>query len=179
MFEYPAVMAYLFIFIARVTDMSLDVVRILMLTRGKRLLAALIGFIEVAIFILALGQVLRGGLDDPFKVIAYAGGFALGNYLGSIIEAKMALGYLSLQIYPNNWCMPQLISEFRQEGFGVTCVSGEGKSGERTIMFVVLKRRDLQKAVKILNSINPDTFFSVLDARQIRGGIFTGKRKGY
>ncbi|MEW6423421.1 MAG: DUF5698 domain-containing protein [Bacillota bacterium] len=158
--------------------MSLDVIRILMLTRGKKLLAALIGSAEVSIFILALGQVIVGGLDDPWKVVAYAGGFATGNFVGSIIEEKMAIGYLSLQIFPAAGCLPVFLNKFREAGFGVTCVTGQGRSGERTILFVLLKRKDLSRAVNLLNEIDPETFFNVSDARQIHGGIFPGKKKG-
>ncbi len=158
--------------------MSLDVVRILMLTRGKRLLAAAIGFGEVSIFILALGQVIVGGLDDPLKVVAYAGGFAAGNFVGSIIDEKMALGYLSLQIFPAAGCLPEFINKFREAGFGVTCIKGQGRSGERTILFVLLKRKDLNRAIDLLNEIDPETFYNISDARQIHGGIFPGKKKG-
>ena len=158
--------------------MSLDVIRILMLTRGKKLFAALIGFGEVSIFILALGQVIAGGLDDPWKVVAYAGGFATGNFVGSILEEKMAIGYLSLQIFPAADYLPDFVRKFREAGFGVTCVTGEGRSGERTILFILLKRKDLKRAMDILNEIDPETFFNITDARRIHGGTFPGKRKG-
>lgn len=169
---------YLFIFFARVTDMSLDVIRILMLTRGKKLQATIIGFVEVSIFLVALGQVLQGGLNDVFKIIAYAGGFAAGNFVGSLIEEKIALGYLSLQIFPDNECLPDLTDRLREAGFGVTCVNGQGLHGERTVLHVYLKRKDLNRAVELLNQINCNTFYNVSDTKQIKGGIFSGKRKG-
>jgi len=81
----PVIFGYLFIFSARVIDMSLDVIRILMLMRDRRVLAAVIGFFEITVFVLALNEVLKGGLNDPGKVIAYAGGFATGNYIGSLL----------------------------------------------------------------------------------------------
>jgi len=158
--------------------MSLDVIRILMLTRGKRLIAALIGFGEVSIFILALGQVIAGGLDDPWKVVAYAGGFATGNFVGSVLEERMAIGYLSMQIFPAMGCIPDFVQRFREAGFGVTCITGEGRAGERTILFIFLKRKDLKRAIDLLNEIDPETFFNVTDARRIHGGVFPGKRKG-
>ncbi|SHF62514.1 Uncharacterized protein YebE, UPF0316 family [Desulfofundulus australicus DSM 11792] len=171
----PLLGGYLFIFFARVLDMSLDVIRVLMLMRDKRLLAAIIGFLEVSIFILALNKVLAGGLDDPLKVIAYAGGFATGNYIGSFIENKLALGYLSLQVFPEPQLTPHLINKLRQEGFGVTSVDCQGQCGERTVLFVLLKRRDLQKALSILNNLDPNIFFNVSDARLIHGGVFPAK----
>jgi len=172
------VFAYLFIFIARVADMSLDVVRMLMLMRGQRLLAAFIGFMEVSIFVVALNEVIKGGLDDPGKIIAYAGGFATGNLIGSIIEEKMALGHLVLQVFPHFSVAQRLVERFREEGFGVTKVSGEGRSGPRPVLYVILQRKSLYRALQLMDEIAPDIFYNVSDTRMIHGGIFPPKRKG-
>ncbi|MFZ5647173.1 MAG: DUF2179 domain-containing protein [Bacillota bacterium] len=174
----PLVSGYLFIFFARVVDMSLDVIRILMLTRDKRFLAAVIGFIEVVIFLMAISQVLAGGLSDPFKVIAYAAGFATGNYVGSMIDARLALGYISIQVFCDKCNHDQMSSTLRSEGFGVTSVTGHGRDGERSILFVTLKKKDLSKAIGLLEKVYPEAFYSIYDARHIHGGFFPGKKKG-
>ena len=174
----PLVGGYLFIFFARVTDMSLDVIRILMLTRDRRFIAALIGFVEVIIFLLAISQVLTGGISDPFKVIAYAAGFATGNYVGSLIDSRLALGYLTLQIFCEKCNHETLCDTLRDEGFGVTSVTGFGRDGERMILFVTLKRKDAAKALSYLNKIHPDAFYNIYDARSIHGGVFPGRKKG-
>lgn len=71
-----------------------------MLTRDNRPLSTAVRFVEVIIYILALNKVLSGGLHDPGKIIAYAGGYATGNFVGSLIENKMAVGYLCMQMFP-------------------------------------------------------------------------------
>ncbi|AGL01429.1 DUF2179 domain-containing protein [Desulfoscipio gibsoniae] len=172
----PILFGYLFIFGARVIDMSLDVIRILMLMRDRRILAAVIGFFEVTVFVLALNEVLKGGLNDPGKVIAYAGGFATGNYIGSLIEERLAMGFLSIQIYPPMSLVNDITNQMRNEGFGVTSVTGCGRDGERIILFVLIKRKDLSKAMKIINQICPEVFFNVSDAKRIHGGVFPVKK---
>lgn len=174
--SFPLIMIYILVFLARVTDMSLDVIRILMLTRGKNFLAASIGFVEITIFILALGQVFTKGFDNPFMIMAYAAGFAAGNYVGGIIEEKMAIGYIGLQIFPSIDCQAELVNQLRDAGFGATCVTGQGRSGERNIVFVFLKRRNLQRALNLIKNIDPQIFFNISDARQIYGGFFTGRK---
>lgn len=174
----PLIGGYLLIFFARVADMSLDVIRILMLTRDRRIMAAVIGFVEVSIFIVAISQVLSGGLDDPLKVVAYAGGFATGNYVGSLIDSRLAIGYLSLQVFCDHCSHDQIAQTLREEGFGVTSVTGRGRDGERIILFVSIKRKDLGKALRTLDEVYPDAFYNVQDARQIHGGVFPGKKKG-
>ncbi|MEG6520749.1 DUF2179 domain-containing protein [Desulfotomaculum sp. 1211_IL3151] len=171
--------AYLFIFFARVADMSLDVLRLLMLMRGRKVVASLIGFVEVSIFIVALGQALSGGMDDPFKIIAYAGGFATGNFLGSLIEEWLAVGHLSMQVYPSSEKVEELCIRFRDQGFGVTTVCGCGRSGERTILFVLLKRSNLKIATGILDDVQPGIFFNISDARAVRGGVFPGPKSRF
>ncbi|MDI6710193.1 MAG: DUF5698 domain-containing protein [Thermoanaerobacterales bacterium] len=168
-------LGYLLIFGARVADVSLDVIRILLLTRGRRLWASLVGFTEVGIFIMVLNFVLRDGLTDPGKIIAYAAGFATGNYLGSLIEERLAMGYLSIQVFPSAGIASTVIQCLRDAGFGVTVVTGEGRSGPRPVLFVFIKRRDLPRALDILESCEPDIFFNVSDARSIHGGVFPQK----
>ena len=169
---------YLFIFFARVVDMSLDVVRILMLTRDRRLIASAIGFVEVVIFLLAISQVLAGGLTDPLKVIAYAGGFATGNYVGSLIDSRLAMGYMTMQVFCDTCSHDSLCCTLREEGFGVTSVTGRGRDGERMILFVTLKRKDAGKMLDTLDRIYPGAFYNIYDARSIHGGVFPGKKKG-
>ncbi|MEW5762561.1 MAG: DUF5698 domain-containing protein [Bacillota bacterium] len=170
------VTAYLFIFLARVGDVSLDVVRVLLLTRGKRFLAALTGFVEVSIFIVVLNEVLRNGLTDPGKIIAYAAGFATGNYVGSLIEERLAVGYLSLQIFPPARLVAELAGCLREQGFGVTQVVGEGRHGPRTVLFVTLKRKDLPRVLSILEGLDTEIFYNISDARFIHGGTFPLRR---
>ena len=148
--------AYLFIFLARLVSVTLDVVRILLLMRGRHGLASGVGFVGVCIYLVALSQAIAGGIDDPIKVLAYAAGFATGNYFGCLIEERMALGYLSLQVIPRPELVQSLTDNLRDAGFGVTSVLGEGRSGPRTILFVALKRKDLNKAIKLVDQMRSE-----------------------
>ena len=170
------VYGYLFIFFARVIDMSLDVFRLLLLTRGYALRAAVIGFFEVSVFVLALGTVISGGLTDPLKIIAYAAGFATGNLAGAFIEEKMAFGYVVFQVFPAKHCCDELLDRLRENNFGVTRITGEGRSGPRDVLLVTAKRKDQPELMKILNEVEPEVFFNISDIRSIHGGIFPRRR---
>ncbi|ATW26043.1 DUF2179 domain-containing protein [Candidatus Formimonas warabiya] len=169
--------AYLFIYFARVIDVSLDVFRVLLLTRGYSIPAAAIGFVEVSVFVLALGTVFAGGHLDLFKVVAYAGGFATGNLLGIRIEQKMAIGYTVVQIFPEKENCTKLRNLLREHNYGVTCIPGEGKWGPREILVVTIKRKDLPDIIKIMDQVAPETFFNTSDIRSIHGGIFPHPRR--
>lgn len=171
-------LSYALIFFARVGDMSLDVLRILLLTRGRRGWASVVGFVEVAIFIIILNYVLQDGLTDPGKILAYAGGFATGNYVGSLIEEWLAMGFQSLQVFPPLERVDELTARLRKEGYGVTIVTGEGRDGPRKILHVLVKRKDLTRISQILNEVDPGIFFNITDARSIHGGVFPSARVG-
>lgn len=169
------VLGYLFIFFARVCDVSLDVFRMLILTRGYALAAGFIGFIEIVIYIVALGVVMQGGLTDPVKIIFYAAGFAAGNLVGAFIEKRAALGYIVIQIFPPPYQSVALLEKLRQANFGVTIISGEGASGPREILFVTAKRKNQKEILKLMNNVDPETFFHISDVRSLNGGVFPNK----
>jgi len=167
---------YLFIFFARVADVSLDVFRLLLLTRGYAIPAAVIGFFEVSIFVLALGTVISGGPIDFIKIIAYSGGFATGNLAGSYLEEKMAFGFVVVQVFPSDDCCGELVRRLRDHNFGVTRIAGKGRSGPRDILVVTAKRKNLPQIVKIMDQVAPETFFNISDIRSIHGGVFPRSR---
>ena len=102
--------------------MSLATLRILMVFRGRNIIAALIGFAEASLYITALSQVVRH-VDNPINLLFYAAGFAAGTYTGGIIEDFIALGYVNVQIISVEF-HSQLQDLLRENGFGVTKVEG-------------------------------------------------------
>jgi len=164
-------LGYLFIFAARVADVSLATIRILLLMRGKALLASVIGFFEVTIFILALNQVV-GNLDDPLRLLAYSLGFATGNFAGSRLEERLALGFATVQVISMGKSA-ELLAEVRERGFGVTALEGCGREGTYQILHVLLKRRDLPCLLSLVRRIDDQAFVTVMDTRKIFGGYFS------
>jgi len=159
---------YAFIFFARVIDVSLSTLRTLMIMRSKRLYAAVIGFVEVIVYVIALNKVVSG-LSNPINLLAYALGFATGNYVGITIEEKLAIGLIMVQIITNN---NNLSKDLRDRGFGVTTIEGQGKSGPRYVLLVSLKRKGLNQLMELIDELDKDAFIMVMDTKSIRGGYF-------
>jgi len=166
---------FLFIFFARLLDVSMMTIRTLLVVRGKRLAAALIGFVEISIYIIALGQVFKN-LDNWVSILAYSTGFAVGNYVGSYIEEKLAMGFLNIQIISKK-CPDQLTEALRAAGFGVTVVEGQGRVGIRKILYVIAKRKDFSIILDKVLAADAEAFVTALDARSIRGGFIGRKEK--
>lgn len=158
----------LFIFVLRLADVSMGTMRMIMITRGMRKWAALLGFVEVTIWVVAISQVI-GHLDNVWSVVGYSGGFATGTLLGMWIEGKLALGYLDLHIVSMTKGQ-ELVQKIRQAGYGATQVRAEGQSGPVYLINVVVPRKQVAEVLNLVNKIDAGSFVTVDEARQVVRG---------
>jgi len=165
----------LLIFCARLLDVSLGTFRILLLVKGKKAQAAFTAFFESGIYLVALGYVLQNGITSPMQIVAYAGGFAAGNYLGMFLESKLMSAYVLVEVIaPETESSLILVEDLRSEGFGTTVIHGEGKAGNRLILKILCQRSEIPH---ISNMIGSTGFVFVSDVRGVWGGHFRQKRK--
>jgi uncharacterized protein YebE (UPF0316 family) len=166
----------LVIFGLRIIDVSLATLRMLMIMRGRKLLAPLIGSVEVLVWIFAVGNAIRY-LESPLHLLGYAGGFACGNYVGIKVEEKLALGTAAVRILSRHGGV-EIAEALRERGFGVTEFAGYGKEGSVEMVYAVLHRRDLPSIYEQVQLWDPDAFITVEEPRAIqRGWMFNGRRK--
>ncbi|MTI96873.1 MAG: DUF2179 domain-containing protein [Firmicutes bacterium] len=170
-----ALITALLIFVARVLDVSMGTIRMLMLVKGKRVSASLVGFFEVIIFVVALGRVVNE-LDRWDFILVYALGFATGNLVGSWFEERMALGHIGVQIVTNSES-DSFVSTLREAGYGVTLTEGWGKDGPKDILTVILPRRQLPRLMQVVSSHEQRAFTIVMDARKTLGGYYQRQRQ--
>jgi uncharacterized protein YebE (UPF0316 family) len=164
------------IFSARIVDVSLDTMRVIYIARGVRLLAAIAGFVQVAIWLLAISAAMKY-LHNPVCFLAYAGGFATGTYVGIAIEGRLSIGRVILRVITQS-DDATLVQALREAGFGVTCLDAAGASGPVKIIFTVIDRRDLGRAVALIDRFNPKAFYTVEDVRSVHEGVFHGPAAG-
>jgi uncharacterized protein YebE (UPF0316 family) len=160
----------LLIFGARILDVSLQTMRIVFVSKGRRALAPVVGFFEVLIWLMAIAQIMHN-LTNPLYYLAYGLGFATGTYVGLRIEERLAIGVSLIRIITQKDATA-LVSSLRNEEFGVTCIDAEGRSGKVKIIFAVVDRCDLERIIGIVREHNPNAFYSVEDVRGIGHGHF-------
>lgn len=151
------------IFLARICDVSMGTVRIIFVSRGMRLRAALLGFVEILIWILVVAQLIQH-LDNWMNFVAYAGGFAVGTYLGITIENRLKVGTVLIRVI-TNMDPGELIDRLREAGFMITRVEAKGGEGPVEIIFMVVKRKRWLEAVRIIESFDLNAFYSVEDVK--------------
>lgn len=156
-----AALGALLVFVMRVTDVSIGSIRIVMLVRGRKWIAGLLGFFESLVWVLAAGLVLTN-MDSPLRIVAFAAGFATGTVLGGTVESWIAMGQSVLRVI-TPLETPEVAPALRRAGFGVTVVNAEGKNGEVRLAFTVVPRRRHTEVLSIVNNINPEAFVTLED----------------
>ncbi len=160
----------LLIFLARMSDVTLGTLRNVFISKGLRNIVPFLGFFEVSIWLLSIKQIMQH-LDNPICFIAFAGGFAMGTYIGLIVEKRLAIGMQVLRIIINQNAQP-LIDMLQRANFGVTIIDGHGAKGPVKIIFTIIKRKDIDYVRRLINDTNPQAFYSIEDVRVASQGVF-------
>ena len=167
------------IFLSRILDVTIGTIRIVMVSKGQKLWAPILGFFEVLIWLIAISKIFQN-LDNWACFIAFATGFAAGNYVGLCIEERLAVGIVKIQIITRK-SAKQLIANLIEAGYGITHHEAQGSSEKVSIIYSVVNRKEVEKLQKIVKQTNPLAFYSVEDVKSVNQGIFKGKtvwRKG-
>lgn len=171
---YSWVVLPILIFLARVADVTLGTLRIIFVSRGKRKIAPLLGFFEVLIWIVAIGQLVQN-LGSVTSYLGYAAGFAAGNYVGMLIEDRLAIGTLIVRaIVPAGG--EEVMQRLHAAGFGVTGVDGQGATGPVKVVYAVVKRKHSREVMNIIHNVHSKAFITVEDVRSSLDGVFPSRK---
>jgi uncharacterized protein YebE (UPF0316 family) len=174
MFEFllspSAWLGALMIFGLRITDMSLDTLRMLFVMRGRKAIAWGLGFCQSAVFVIAITKVLSN-LGNPLTVLGYAAGFATGNVVGMLVEERLAVGHIQLQIVSKRHGAA-LAKALREGGYGVTEISARGRDGTVRLLTASVLRKNLAHAKHIVHETDREAFMTSEDVRPVRMGYW-------
>lgn len=151
------------IMMARVVDVSLDTIRVIMVAKGYRNLAPFVGFFQSLIWLITITRIMAN-LENWFTYIGYASGFALGTYVGMVLESKLALGYELVRVITKKGA-DDLIHGLREQGYALTSVPGMGREGEVGVLYIIIRRKLLRQVVDIIHRFNPKAFYTIEDMR--------------
>ncbi len=158
------------ILIINIVYVSFSTVRMILTLKGRRYLAAFVSTFEVVVYIVGLSIVLEN-LEEIQNIIAYAVGFALGIIIGSKIEERLALGYITVNVISTNPDLP-FSKTLREKGFGVTTWKSYGKEGERLSIQVLAPRKQEMFLYKLITDIDPKAFIISYEPKHIQGGFW-------
>jgi uncharacterized protein YebE (UPF0316 family) len=173
--SWAALAGPLFIFTAEVCVVTISTLRTIFIAQGKKYLAPALGFFEVTTWLFAIGAVMQN-LSDVRCSLAFAGGFTLGNFLGILIEQKLALGTVLVRAITAR-DPAALVERLHEAEFGVTLVEGQGAVGPVRVVLTVVPRKHLPAVVAVLQDFDPAMFYSVDGLQTTAAGVFPLTRR--
>lgn len=152
----------IFIILARIMDVSLGTMRTIFVVRGARWKAAMLGFIEIVVWVSAVS----GVLVEPtlIKILSYGVGFALGNANGVWIEGKLAIGQQRVIAISKHFTHAVAMA-LRMADYVVTEVPARGGRGAVAMCFVIVPRKKTGQIMQIIRGADEDAVVIVEDIR--------------
>ena len=172
-FEFPPLTADILlaaslIFLLRVVGMSFNTVRVLMMMRGKKLATAVFGFVEVLVYVLAIGEVVNN-LSNVWNILGYSFGFVAGTLAGMWIDEKTATGFVNVRII-SRYKAQQIVEAIHEAGYGATVGWGHGRGGTVGMILVIVRRKEVENLLQLVERADANAFITVEDARSVRRG---------
>jgi uncharacterized protein YebE (UPF0316 family) len=158
----------LVIFFLRIVDVSCDTMRVIFAIRGKRAIAAALGFVQALVWIFAVANAVKH-LDSILHVLGYAGGYAMGTYIGVSLERAIAYGVATVRIVTKRAGLG-IAAALREQGYGVTESQGVGRDGAVEVLNSVVQRRHLDDVLSLVSSMDNEAFVTVEEPRVLLGG---------
>ena len=159
-----------FIFFARIADVTLGTLRIIFVSKGMKSIAPFFGFFEVLIWLLAISRIMEN-LDSWICYVAYAAGFASGNYIGIFLEEKLAIGHEMIRVITRADATA-LVNELRNQGYGVTSIEAQGAEGAVGIIYIIARRSMIQGILDLINQYNPRAFYTIESIKFVNKDVF-------
>jgi uncharacterized protein YebE (UPF0316 family) len=157
------------IFLSRIVDVSLGTLRIILVSKGLRRLAPIIGFFEVLIWLIVINQIMQN-VSNVATYFGYAAGFAAGTYFGMFIEKRLSIGNVVVRVITQKDA-GLLFEKLKEEKFGVTVIDATGTQGYVKILFMIVKKQRLEEAIKLVEQYNPNAFFTIENVQEVKSAF--------
>lgn len=156
----------IFIFLARIVDVSINTVRIIYMLHGKKWLSTMLGFFEALVWLVAIGQIFQN-LQNWQTYFAYAAGFGSGIYVGMLIEDKLAIGRVVVKVITSKPASAELINFFNTSRYRYSVVDAHSDLGEVHLIYAVIKREKLKEVINTVKAYNPSAFYTVEGVKRV------------
>jgi len=158
------------IFLARILDQSVGTLRLIFISKGMKNIAPILGFFEVIIWLLAIGQIMQH-LDNWFCYVAYGAGFATGNFIGIALEERLSIGTSIIRVILSSES-PELITALKSHNFGLTILDAEGAKGKVKVLFSIIRRKEIPVFLDTVHQYHPTAFYTIEDVKTAKEGVF-------
>lgn len=160
------------IFVARVADVTVATVKLMFVVNNARRIAALLGFVEALITIMALSRIMNDATHWS-AFVAFAAGFSTGTYVGMSIEAKLAYGSCMVRWFAKQ--LPaDLLIELQQNHFRYSLVDADSHEGNIRVLHTVCKRRRLVELLALVERHLPNAQYTIEGTQSVSLSLVDG-----
>ena len=157
---------YFLIFFAKLVEVTITTIRVVLTARGNRVVASILAAIEITIWLIITSFVLTGISEDPMRAVAFGLAFVFGIYMGIFMEEKLALGLAQIEVIAESEIANEITAKFREHGYGVTTFRCEGLDGEKLSIVLKIHRKDVSLSMNLLRDY-PQLFVTITDIRKL------------
>ena len=162
-------MIYVLIFLAKLLEVSVATVRLVLTAKGNRLVASLLSAGEITIWIIVTSTVLLGLREDPLRAVAFGLAYVAGIYFGILIEDKLALGLSQIEVIAETEEAKLITKKLRDHGYGATTFDCEGLEGQKLAINLKIHRKDIPKTIELFKEFD-NLFVTITDIRKLSIG---------
>lgn len=160
------------IFFVRIIEVSLGTIVTVLTVKNKRIIATILGFIDVIIWFMVVREALMTDVKSIWIALSYAGGYAIGTFLGTTLSNKLINGKISMQVILDD--LPkEKIDIIRNKGYAVSQVDCTGKDNSKKLMlFIEVDNKKVDDLQTIIKKIDENAFMIVNETKHVVNGFF-------
>ncbi|MFA5604216.1 MAG: DUF5698 domain-containing protein [Bacilli bacterium] len=160
------------IFFVRILDVSMGTVRMILLVKGRKVIASLVGFVEIAIWFAVVKEAINTDVTSIWIIIAYSGGFAIGTLIGSILSEKFIKGSLNVQIITTK--NDKVADALRENGYAVSVLDIKGKDDTKPKYMLIMEvdKNHFNHLRTLIKDLDSKAFIVVNETKFVQNGYF-------
>jgi uncharacterized protein YebE (UPF0316 family) len=161
---------YIIIFLCKIIEVSFATLRMVFITKGEKVKGAFMALFEITIWLVVSANVLSNLTSDPMKGVMYALGYVVGNYLGSLVEEKIALGIITVTIITSSENYKIITEKLRELEIGYTVLESQGQKDENKFIVTYMARKRKNEMLNEIKNLDVKSFISINESRDVHGG---------
>lgn len=155
------------VFFGRLVDVGIGSVRTIYLVKGKNLIAFILSFIEILIWFFVSREILVNKDLNMLVVLSYALGYAVGTYVGGIINKYLVSGSLTCMVITSIQNR-NLIDDLKKSGYGVSVMNLEDN---KLLLLIEFKKKYLKKLKSLICKKDRNAFIIINESLQVQNGF--------
>ena len=159
------------IFFARLIDVSLGSVRTIYTVKGKNVVAAFIGIVEITVWFLVVKEAINTDNNNLWIVFSYALGFSVGTYIGGKLSQRFIKSNLEVQVVLSSKD-DDIVKKIRDNGYGVTSIEVKGTNGTKYMLYIQIRDNSLERLKKLIRKLDSKAFIVINETKYVENGYF-------